>query len=106
MIAHPELVAGKGRACTELMLAAKGRAAIKTGAEGFYVAILPDLKLGIALKIADGADRAAELAIAALLVRLGVFQPTDPTVQLYMNRPIRNWDGLVTGAERPAAGLF
>ena len=43
MIAHPELVSGKGRACADLMVAAKGQAAVKTGAEGVFVAILPGL---------------------------------------------------------------
>jgi len=41
---------------------------VKTGAEGVYVAMLPAAGLGVALKIADGATRAAEATIAALLV--------------------------------------
>jgi L-asparaginase II len=36
MAAHPELVAGEGRACTELMRAMGGRVAIKTGAEAVF----------------------------------------------------------------------
>ena len=35
---HPELVAGEGRACTELMRALDGKVALKTGAEGFFIA--------------------------------------------------------------------
>lgn len=101
MIAHPRLVSGEGRACAVLMEAAGGRAAVKTGAEGVFVAILPEQKLGIALKIEDGATRAAEVAIAALLARLGVIDAAHPM----LNRPIRNWDGLVTGVERPVATL-
>ena len=101
MMAHPKLVSGEGRACAILMEAAQGKAAVKTGAEGVFVAILPDQKLGIALKITDGATRAAEVAIAALLARLGVIEPNHPMLQ----RPIRNWDGLVTGVERPVASL-
>lgn len=106
MITHPELVAGTDRACTELMRAARGRAALKTGAEGFYVAILPDLDLGVALKIEDGATRAAEVAIASILTRLGVLAANDPVVARYLKRPIRNWDGLLVGEERPAPGLM
>ena len=101
MIAHPELVSGKGRACAILMQAAKGAAAVKTGAEGVFVAILPKQKLGVALKIEDGATRAAEVAIAALLARLGVIDTAHPM----LDRPVRNWDGMVTGAERPVPGL-
>ncbi len=105
MIAHPGLVAGQGRACTELMQAAKGRAALKTGAEGFFVAILPDLQLGVALKIDDGATRAAEVAIAAILTRLGVLVAGEPVVDRYLSRPVKNWDGLIVGEERPAPEL-
>ena len=101
MIAYPGLVSGEGRACAILMEAAGGKAAVKTGAEGVFVAILPAQKLGIALKIEDGATRAAEVAIAALLARLGVIDAAHPM----LNRPIRNWDGLVTGVERPVATL-
>lgn len=101
MIAHPRLVSGEGRACAVLMDAAKGQAAVKTGAEGVFVAILPAQKLGIALKIEDGATRASEIAIAALLARLGVIDSGHPM----LNRPIRNWDGLLTGEERPAPDL-
>ena len=67
MMAHPELVAGEGRACTEMMRAMPGRAAIKTGAEGVFGAILPGLGLGVALKIDDGGTRASECAMAAIL---------------------------------------
>ncbi|MFP4328997.1 MAG: asparaginase [Paracoccaceae bacterium] len=105
MMAHPELVAGEGRACTELMRAARGRAALKTGAEGVFTAILPELGLGIALKIADGATRASECAIAALLVRLGVLEAEDPAVRRRRTVPILNRRGLQTGEIRPAAAL-
>ncbi len=79
MVAHPDLVAGETRACTELMRACLEPVALKTGAEGFFIAILPSRKLGIALKIADGTTRAAECTIAALLVRLGVLSVDHPT---------------------------
>ena len=103
---HPELVAGEGRACTELMKACDGKVALKTGAEGFFIAILPERGLGIALKAACGTTRAAEAAIAALLVRLGVLDANHPATLKRINAPIKNWDGLVTGVLKPAAGLL
>jgi L-asparaginase II len=106
MMAHPDLVAGEGRACTELMRAMDGRVAVKTGAEAVFVAIVPEKGLGIALKIVDGATRASECALAALLVRLGVLNPNHPATLKRMNAPIKNWDGLVTGMIRPAVGLL
>ncbi len=97
MTAHPELVAGERRACTELMRAARGRAALKTGAEGVYVGILPELGLGVALKIVDGATRASEAVIAALLLRLGVVADGDPVAERLASGVQRNWRGLTTG---------
>ncbi|MGB5866075.1 MAG: asparaginase [Sulfitobacter sp.] len=102
---HPELVAGDGRACTELMHACEGNVALKTGAEGFFIAILPERGIGIALKAACGTTRAAEAAIAALLVRLGVLDPKHPATLKRINTPITNWDGLQTGILKPATGL-
>ena len=106
MMLHPELVAGEGRACTHLMRAATEPVAIKTGAEGYFVAILPKRGQGIALKITDGATRASDCAIAALLVKLGVLDPGHPDVKRSLNPEIRNWDGRVTGWVRPAPGVF
>jgi L-asparaginase II len=44
---------------------------LKPGAEGVFAAALPSLGLGVALKIDDGSARAAELAMATVLDRLG-----------------------------------
>ncbi|MEM9795888.1 MAG: asparaginase [Pseudomonadota bacterium] len=97
MATHPDLVAGEGRACTDLMRAADDGVAVKTGAEGVFIAIVPSRKLGIALKIADGATRAAEAVIAALLVRVGVLSPAAPVARRLMQGPIQNWRGIETG---------
>ena len=102
MMEHPELVAGEGRACTEIMREANGRVAVKTGAEGVYVAILPDQKRGVALKITDGATRASEAAMIALLIRLGALDADAPVVHRRLTGPITNWRGLKTGELRRA----
>ncbi len=106
MMAHPDLVAGEGRACTELMRACTEPVALKTGAEAFFVAILPRRKMGIALKIVDGGTRAAECTIAALLVRLGVLDADHPATRKFMNAPITNCRGIVTGTIRPSIALL
>lgn len=105
MIAHPDLVAGDGRACTELMQAMGGHVAIKTGAEGVFVAILPEQKRGIALKILDGNARGSEAAIAALLVHLGVLERDHPATQKRLGTEEKNCRGFVTGTIRSAAGF-
>lgn len=105
MTAFPELVAGEGRACTELMRAMNGRVAVKTGAEAVFVAILPEQKRGIALKITDGATRASEAAITTLLIRLGALDRAHPVVDRLLTGPQRNWRGLITGEMRRAPGF-
>jgi L-asparaginase II len=104
MASAPELVAGEGRACTDLIRAMAGRGVVKTGAEGVFVAILPEARRGIAVKIVDGATRAAEAVIAALLVREGALAGENSVARRLMHGPIRNWDGVETGAYEVALG--
>jgi L-asparaginase II len=103
IMAYPELVSGTGRACAILMRACEG-AAVKTGAEGFYAAIIPKIGLGIALKIHDGAGRAAETTIAALLDKLGVLS-NDKRAHAILRAPITNTRGEIVGERRPAFAL-
>jgi len=67
MLGHPFLVAGTGRLCTDLMTEAKGTVLAKVGAEGVYSAAYLPLRLGITLKVEDGAWRAAPPALMAIL---------------------------------------
>lgn len=65
MSAHPELVAGEGRDVTALMRALPGAVA-KDGFEGIQAVALPDGS-ALAVKIADGSDRARMPITATLL---------------------------------------
>lgn len=105
MATYPELVSGEGKSSTELMRAMKGRAVVKDGAEGVCTAILPDLGLGIAMKVEDGAARAQEAAITALLVSVGALMPDDPAVARWMTPTQRNYAGLETGMLQPVPGF-
>lgn len=105
MVTHPDLVAGEGRACTRLMRAMQGRVAVKTGAEAVFVAMIPEKRLGVALKIDDGTTRASEAAIAALLVRLGVLDAQSDVARDLVDAPITNWRGITTGVMRPGQSL-
>jgi L-asparaginase II len=98
--ARPELVAGEGRLDTEVMRAFPGEAFLKTGAEGVYCAGLPSRGLGIAIKIDDGAKRAAELVVMHTLARL-----LPAVARLLPASQQTNWRGIVTGEIRPASGL-
>ncbi|MEM7505647.1 MAG: asparaginase [Pseudomonadota bacterium] len=106
MAAHPVLVAGEGRACTALIRACEGRAVVKTGAEGVFIAILPDPGIGIALKCDDGSGRGSEAAIAALLARYGVIDKAHPVYANYADTPLTNRRGIAHGHLRASADLF
>ncbi|MDA1090315.1 MAG: asparaginase [Proteobacteria bacterium] len=93
MTTHPRLVDGPGCFDTLAMQAAKGAAVIKKGAEGMFGAIVPGLGLGIALKIDDGAKRASETAMAAVLTLLGV-------LDLKTETPVLNATGEPVGVVR------
>jgi L-asparaginase II len=71
MVKHPEYVAGTDRLDTDLMRVAGTTLFAKVGAEGFYCAGIPSMKLGVALKVEDGSKRAAEPAILAVLKSIG-----------------------------------
>jgi L-asparaginase II len=104
MMAYPELVSGTGRSCAILMRSAKGRAAVKIGAEGFYAGMLPELGLGIVLKIDDGTSRAAETAMAAIMDKLGVLGG-DKEAREILRAPITNTRGTPVGERRAAPAL-
>jgi L-asparaginase II len=74
MTSYPNLIAGPRRFDTLTMGLGNGGFVVKTGAEGVYAGIIPKLGLGVALKIDDGAKRAAEAAMSAVLNQLGVLK--------------------------------
>jgi L-asparaginase II len=77
MVRNPEYVAGTDRLCTALMRIARGRVFAKVGAEGVYCAGVPGAELGIALKVEDGATRAAEPALIATLKALAILSDDE-----------------------------
>lgn len=102
-LAEPEYVAGKGQFCSDVMRALGDRAFVKVGAEGVYCGGLPDQGLGIALKIDDGAKRACEVAMAAVL--LAYVPEAMHLIADRADRVLRNWRGLVVGQLRASDTL-
>jgi L-asparaginase II len=88
------------------MEAAPGRIFVKTGAEGVYCAALPELGLGIALKCDDGASRAAETMVAAVLAK---FLANDGALAAKLTRQanpvLKNWNGIEVAELRPTAAF-
>ena len=101
MLHHPELIAGEGRPCTEMMRAHPGRVVAKVGAEGVYSAALLREGLGVTLKVEDGHSVASALAIAAVLAELGL----KPQPASLLKRPITNSRGETVGEMRVNGGL-
>lgn len=87
MTEHPEMIAGAGRLCTDLMACTAGRLFAKVGAEGLYCVGVPGAELGIALKIEDGAPRAIAPAVLALLRELDLISEDDLGVLLHHAYP-------------------
>jgi len=87
-------VSGSGRTETRLAEAASQPLIAKSGAEGMFMAALPERGMGVALKVRDGASRAAEQAIWGVLNRFGALRdPLDETA-------ISNKDGRQVGVRR------
>jgi L-asparaginase II len=103
MRAHPDLVAGTGRLDTALMRARPDLVA-KGGAEGVHVAVLPDRGLAVAVKAEDGAARAADVALLAVLDRLVGGIVDHPDLRPHAAPAIQNVAGTTVGAIRAAAG--
>ncbi len=104
--AHPMMVAGEGRFDTEVMSLLGPRAFTKTGAEGVFCAALPESGLGLAVKADDGAGRAAQVMIAALIRRFGDFdEETVARLARFVSPRLFNWNGAEVGFLRPAGPL-
>lgn len=106
-VAHaPFMVGGTARFDTQVMQQLGERVFCKIGAEGVYCASLPELGLGVALKIDDGTARGAEVAMAALIEEL---LPLGDADRLFMNTlsapELKNWNGILVGSMRASADL-
>jgi L-asparaginase II len=89
MVKHPDLVAGEGRFDTEVMRAAKGRLLVKSGAEGVILVGVLGARMGIAIKIDDGADRALHALAGALLKDLSLpHVPEAPEIRTREGTPV------------------
>ncbi|MGI6122745.1 MAG: asparaginase [Acetivibrionales bacterium] len=69
---HPEMVAGTGEFCTELMQHTNGKLIAKIGAESVYCLGIKEKNLGICIKIVDGGERAVYPVVIQLLLELKV----------------------------------
>ena len=102
--AEPFMVAGSNRLCTEVMRLTGRRVMLKTGADGYFAAALPEKGLGIALKIDDGLREAAEVALLATLRQLNALTADQLDVLSgRLRMPVVNTLDVIAGYREPAS---
>lgn len=101
VVKHPFFVAGTDRYCTEVMAALGDKVFLKVGAEGVYIAAIPSLKLGVAIKMDSGSAPAAEVVMSAILMKLGLEVPAKWQAPEILNR-----NDIRTGHMCPVTGAF
>ena len=92
-VKFPEIAGGSKSINSILTKLSNGKVFVKNGAEGIFVAIIPEKKSALAVKIIDGAARAAEVAIAGLLSELKIINN-----EKIKKRPIKNSAGQIIGS--------
>ena len=103
---NPWYVAGTGRFCTEIMKLLGARVFVKTGAEGVYCGALPEQGLGISIKCDDGAGRAAEAIMAAIIARFLPLEAAERApLARFVTPTLRNWNGIEVGALKVTEAL-
>jgi L-asparaginase II len=106
MVAHPEFVAGTDRLDTDLMRTTRGRLFSKVGAEGFYCVGIPSMRTGVAIKVEDGAWRAVEPALLAVLRQIDAIGATEfEALSKYAEPDILNTRNEVVGRLRTSLQL-
>ena len=94
-VKFPEITGGSKSVNCALTKLSKGKAFFKNGAEGVFVAIIPEQRSALAVKITDGAARAAEVAIAGLISELKIID--EDQIEKFKKRPVKNSTEQVIG---------
>ena len=94
-VKFPEITGGSKSVNCALTKLSKGKAFFKNGAEGVFVAIIPEQKSALADKINDGAARAAEVAIAGLISELKIIN--EDQLKQFKIRSVQNSADKIVG---------
>lgn len=104
MQTRPFLIGGTDRFDTVLIEETDGRVVAKIGAEGVHSVGVPDLGIGFAVKVDDGAQRAQFPAVLRILQLFDVLPASLPSrLAEFLSRPLRNTRGEVVGEVRLAS---
>ena len=97
-VKFPEIAGGSKSINSIITKLSKGKVFVKNGAEGIFVAIIPEQKSALVIKITDGAARAAEVAIAGLLSEIKIIN--NDQIEKIKKRPIKNSANQIIGSMR------
>ncbi|MGI9453694.1 MAG: asparaginase [Pirellulales bacterium] len=106
IVQNPLMLSGAGRIDTCITAECRGEVFVKSGAEGVMAASIPALGYGLAVKIDDGAQRAATAVMANLLLQVlqkhGI--ATANAIEALTGHarfPLKNWNGTTVGSVEP-----
>jgi len=106
MATHPEMVSGLRRLDLALTAAGDGAWVSKSGAEGVEALAIQAGALGVAIKIADGSERARNVASIEVMRQLALIgDPQGLALGRFSNMPVTSWNGSEVGELRPMFDL-
>jgi L-asparaginase II len=104
--ANPRLISGTGTFNSVVLAETGTRCLLKGGAEGVATAAIPEMGLGVCLKVDDGAGRAAAAVMLAVLRHLGVLDDAAAErIDKAVVREVRNWSGTLVGEIRATSAI-
>jgi len=107
MTSYPEMVAGSGGFCTDLMKATQGRMIGKVGAMGVYTIGIKEPRLGIAIKISDGTPGIAQVAAMQVLYVMNLLSDEEYRLLEPHHKPaVLNDEGQAVGTVRAVFNLI
>jgi len=95
-VKYPEITGGSKSINSILTKLSKRKIFFKNGAEGVFVAIIPEQKSALAVKIIDGTRRAAEVAMAGLISELKLVN--NDKIKKIKKQPVKNSTGQIIGS--------
>ena len=108
VVQNPIMLSGAGRFDTCVTAECRGEVFVKSGAEGVIAASIPALGYGLAIKIDDGAHRAATAVMAELLSYVLqkhslVSTKAREMLKGYACFQLKNWTGTTVGSVEPVS---
>jgi L-asparaginase II len=103
----PRFVSGTQGFCTHLIINSDGEILPKAGAEGVYLALVPEQKLVVIVKARDGSMRAAKSSLLWILkneLQL-ITDQQEFAMMPYSETLIKNWAGLDVGRVLTRQGI-